>query len=329
MKTVFVTGATGYIGSHVCKQLKAAGYKVVGLDRVTREHTVKHMDLFIEADYHSSVCYDALNYHAPDAIVHLAGTSLVGPSMQDPAEYYVNNVAKTAAFLDVVRWLPSNPVVVFSSSAAVYGNPGEDVIYENTPWFPMSPYGQSKAMIEIMLVDHFKAYGVKSASLRYFNACGADLDGELGQAPGATHIIARLLESKKTNTPFTLHGSDYPTPDGTCIRDYVHVVDLADAHVKAIDYLLSGKEDCFAINLGTGVGYSNAEVIATATEVVGNIYIEPGEKRLGDPARLVAGNMSALTKLGWSPKHSDLKTIVESAWKWYNNQPEVIDTQSK
>ena len=335
MSKIFVTGATGYIGSHVCKALKQAGYEVVGLDRVHREHTIKHMDRFIEADYHSPVCFDALAYEQPDAIIHLAGTSLVGPSMADPGEYYTNNVAKTAALLDVARWLEKMPVVVFSSSAAVYGSPDVDVIYENQPYSPMSPYGSSKAMIEIMLVDFNKAYGMKSACLRYFNACGADLDGELGQEPGATHIIARLLESKKANVPFTLYGEDYPTPDGSCIRDYVHVVDLADAHVKSVQYLLSDMEECIAVNLGgtsglqQGKGHSNKEVISAVADVVGNINIEPGPRRPGDPARLVAGTLTAVTKLGWSPNHSDLKTIIESAWKWYNNLPQPIDNSSK
>jgi UDP-glucose-4-epimerase GalE len=329
MTTVLVTGATGYIGSHVCKNLKAAGHVVIGLDLVRRDHAVKHMHEFVQGDYCSDVMADLLSEHLPDAVVHCAGTSLVGPSLEDPAEYYVNNVAKTAKFLDMLRWIPNIPAVVFSSSAAVYGNPDVDMIYENQPYNPVSPYGQTKSMIEIMLVDFCRAYGMRSASLRYFNACGADLDGELGQAPGATHIIARLLESKKANQKFTLYGTDYPTPDGTCIRDYVHVVDLAEAHQLAVEYLLSGQEECFAVNLGGGQGHSNSEVISAAESVVGNISIQPGVRRLGDPARLVAGTMAAKTKLGWTPEHSDLKTIIESAWNWYNNPPQPIDNLSK
>lgn len=335
MTTVLVTGATGYIGSHVCKNLMQDGYQVIGVDRVRREHTIKHMHRFEKMDYCSQEMADLLMEMLPDAVVHCAGTSLVGPSMEDPAEYYFNNVAKTAKFLDLLRWVPNIPPVVFSSSAAVYGNPGVDVIYENQSYNPVSPYGQTKAMIEIMLSDFNKAYGMKSASLRYFNACGADLDGELGQEPGATHIIARLLESKKANTPFMLYGEDYDTPDGSCIRDYVHVVDLADAHSKAVNYLLSDMEECFAINLGgtpglaKGQGHSNKEVISAVADVVGNIDVELGPRRPGDPARLVAGTLASVTKLGWSPEHSDLKTIIESAWKWYNNPPHAIDNESK
>lgn len=323
MSTVFVTGATGYIGSHVCKALKQAGYKVVGLDRVPRDHTIKYMDRFIEADYHSPVCFDAMAYEKPDAVIHLAGTSLVGPSMADPAEYYVNNVAKTAAFLDTVRWLEHMPVVVFSSSAAVYGNPDAKVIYEHTPYSPLSPYGTSKTMIEIMLTDFNRAYGMKSASLRYFNACGADPDSELGQEPGATHIIARLLESVRDSTEFTLYG------DGTHVRDYVHVTDLATAHVMAVQYLMSNMQECIALNLGTGTGASNQEIIDLVAQLIGPVQLTKTPARPGDPAQLVAGNLMAKTTLGWSPDHSDLNTIIESAWKWYNNLPHVIDNSSK
>jgi UDP-glucose-4-epimerase GalE len=320
MTTVLVTGATGYIGSHVCKNLKSAGYTVVGVDLVHRQHTIKHMDHFVQADYCSDemadLIFDHKNIPTPDVVVHCAGTSLVGPSMSDPAEYYVNNVAKTAKFLEMLRWVPTIPPVVFSSSAAVYGSPDVDEIFENQSYNPMSPYGQSKAMIEIMLVDFYRAYGMRSASLRFFNACGADLAGELGQALGATHIIARLLESRLTNEKFTLYGTDYNTPDGTCIRDYVHVVDLAQAHRLAIEYLLNNDE-CFAVNLG-GTAHSNHEIIVAAEDLVGHISVEPGARRPGDPARLVASSLLAQGKLGWEPTHSDIKTIMESAWKWYN-----------
>jgi UDP-glucose-4-epimerase GalE len=325
MIKVFVTGATGYIGSHVCKKLKEDGYEVIGLDRVRREHTLQYMDQFIEADYHSQTCIDALVQHAPQAVIHLAGTSLVGPSVSDPGEYYTNNVAKTAALLNAIRFLEHMPVVVFSSSAAVYGAPEKDLIHENDPYSPLSPYGQSKAMIEIMLTDFFKAYGMCSASLRYFNACGADESGTLGQAPGATHIVARLLESARDKTKFTLYGNDYNTADGTCVRDYVHVSDLASAHSLAVSYLMSDMDPCFALNLGTGQGYSNQEVIDTVIQTVGSVDISVGPRRAGDPDQLVAGNVLAKAKLGWHPENSNLSNIVTSAWKWYNNPSNQVD----
>lgn len=333
MITVLVTGATGYIGSHVCKHLQTAGYRVVGVDRVEREHTLPYMNFLINEDYYSPGVINFLKDESVQAVVHCAGTSLVGPSVADPAEYYTNNVAKTAMFLDVLRRLPDPPVVVFSSSAAVYGNPDVNEIVENTPWNPVSPYGQSKAMIELMLTDMCRAYGMSAMSLRYFNACGADIEGgRLGQAPGATHIIARLLESIRDNTEFTLYGNDYDTPDGTCIRDYIHVDDLAHAHMLAIQYCMSfngaNNGTHYMLNLGSGRGYSNQEVI-DAVARIGPILVTPGARRPGDPARLVANNFLASVTLGWSPDHSDLETIIDSAWKWYNNQPESVDNESK
>jgi len=327
MVSVMVTGATGYIGSHVCKLLKNNGYRVVGVDLVRREHTLKHMDQFIENDFNSMACFSALK--SAHAVVHCAGTSLVGPSIADPIEYYTNNVAKTAAFLNMIRRQDKPPAFVFSSSAAVYGAPEVAEIGEEQAWNPMSPYGQSKAMVEIMLNDCARAYRMPSMNLRYFNACGADSDGELGQAPGATHIIARLLESVRDNTEFTLNGTDYDTQDGTCIRDYVHVEDLAEAHMLAIEYLLSvGGGFSYTLNLGSGHGYSNREVIDAVRNLVGSIEVVEGKRREGDPDRLVASNFLASAVLGWNPKH-DLDSIIKSAWNWYNNPPQSVDNSSK
>lgn len=317
-----VTGATGYIGSHVCKLLKKTGHTVVGVDRVRREHTIKFIDEFIQDDFNSVACFESVR--TVDAIVHCAGTSLVGPSVKDPSEYYVNNVAKTANFLDVIHKLGHKPAFVFSSSAAVFGAPDVKEIGEDQPWAPVSPYGQSKAMVEIMLTDHARAYGLPTMSLRYFNACGADADGELGQEPGATHIIARLLESVRDSKEFTLYGNDYATPDGTCIRDYVHVEDLADAHLKAIEYLLSNPGG-YTLNLGSGKGYSNQEVISAVRHYVGDVQLVTGPRRLGDPDRLIASNFLANVTLGWQPTHN-LESIITSAWKWYNNPSQSVDS---
>ena len=245
--------------------------------------------------------------------------SLVGPSMSDPAEYYINNVAKTAKFLDLIRWLPVVPYFVFSSSAAVYGSPDQALITEGAPYSPLSPYGQTKSMIEIMLTDFYRAYGIRSMSLRYFNACGADLDGELGQAPGATHIIARLLESLRDDQDFVLYG------DGSHVRDYVHVADLARAHLLAIEALARGDRECAAINLGAGQGRTNQEIIEHVSAKLGAVRVNRSTARPGDPQRLVASNDMARTVLGWQPELSDLDTIVSSAWKWYNNPSQSID----
>ena len=331
MTTVLVTGATGYIGSHVCKHLKAAGYRVIGVDRVARDHVLPFMTFLIENDYYSDEVINLLKDESVHAVIHCAGTSLVGPSVYDPAEYYTNNVAKTAMFLDVLRRLPEPPVVVFSSSAAVYGSPDLDVITENTPWNPMSPYGQSKAMIELMLTDICRAYDMRAMSLRYFNACGADLEsGALGQAPDATHIVAKLLESIRDHKQFTLYGTDYDTPDGSCIRDYVHVDDLARAHQLSIEYLLSSNQaEHYVLNLGSGRGYSNVDVTAAVARFIGPVDLLEGPKRSGDPAQLVASNELAKTYLDWEPEHSDIETIITSAWRWYNNPPNQVDISSK
>ena len=325
MIKVLVTGATGYIGSHVCKFLKRNNCHVIGVDRVSRPHTIKHMDQLLVADYDSAETYETLKNEDIDVIVHCAGTSLVGPSMVNPMEYYTNNVAKTANFFNQLRWLPRVPGVVFSSSASVYGSPDVDSITEDQPWNPMSPYGQSKAMIELMLVDLAHGHGIQSVSLRYFNACGADIrDHELGQAPGATHIIARLLEAHQNNTEFTLFGNDFTTQDGTCVRDYIHVDDLASAHWAAVAYLLAGGSS-IQLNLGTGVGYSNQQVIDAVEHNVGTVKVKISDRRPGDPKRLIANSQLAQNVLEWKPAHSDLDTIIQSAWKWYNNPSNLVD----
>lgn len=329
MARVLVTGATGYVGSHICKHLQMAQHHVVGLDWVRRDHTLPFMDEFYQYDYGSTDCFGLMLTQPFDAVVHCAATSLVGPSMVDPAEYYINNVSKTAHFLDVCRRLANPPVVVFSGSASVYGDTDHDILSEDASWAPASPYAQSKAICEIMLSDFCQAYQLPVVIHRYFNACGADVHGaRLGQEPNATHIIARLLESIRDKTQFNLYGNDYATPDGTCIRDYVHVDDLARAHVLSIDYLLRGG-DSRVINLGSGKGYSNAEIIAAVDRLVGKPNVVTMERRPGDVTKHVASNELAKEVLGWQPEHSDLDTIIRTAWKWYNNQPKSLDKSSK
>lgn len=318
-KHVVITGGCGYIGSHIAKALLlTGGYHITIIDRIKREHTLKYCHTFIEADFDSTESYKYLAEHQPQAIIHCAGSLLVGESVVNPGLYYDNNVSKTARFLNQIRFLRDLPVVVFSSSAAVYGTPTSFPINESSSIQPINPYGHSKAMVEQMLTDFDTAYGLKSACLRYFNACGADpYEYELGQAPGATHIIARLLESKMNNVPFTLYGTDFNTPDGTCIRDYIHVWDIAIAHVKAIEYLIN-TQTSVKLNLGTNVGSSNREVINHVIALAGNVEIVEGPRRAGDPDKLVASNETAANLLNWQPQYSTLPLIVDTAWKWYS-----------
>lgn len=318
IKHVVITGGCGYIGSHIAKAMQRhGGYRVTVIDRVSRRHTLKYCDTFLIADYDSEETYIRLQNDPPDAIVHCAGSLLVGESVENPALYYDNNVAKTARFLDQVRQLPHLPVIVFSSSAAVYGNPASVPITESSPIQPMNPYGHTKAMVEQMLKDFDRAYGLKSVCLRYFNACGADID--IGQEAGASHIIARLLDAKLANNTFTLNGTDFNTADGTCIRDYVHVNDLATAHITAIDYLLEvGESNQF--NLGTNEGISNQQIINQVLETVGHIDIQTGPRRAGDPDILIANATKAWEVLAWETEYSALETIVDSAWKWYQRR---------
>lgn len=316
IKKVVVTGGCGYIGSHVAKALKLQGYYVIIVDNVKREHTLKYADSFVIADYSSEETFTMLSIENPDAIVHCAGTSLVGPSVLNPAEYYHNNVEKTIQFLSFLRTLPNLRAIVFSSSASVYGNPRFGLITEKNPINPMSPYGQTKAMIEQLLSDFNKAYNLPYVALRYFNACGADIESELGQERGATHIIARILEAKLNNTEFVLYGKDYNTKDGTCMRDYIHVVDLAEAHVLAIKYLLNGG-DSMALNLGTGKGISNKQIASYVTETYGTMTFSYGPRRDGDPDRLVADASLATRILKWKPQYSTLPIIVDTAMRWY------------
>lgn len=319
---VLVTGASGYVGSHVCKELKRQGCEVLGLDRVSRPHTFQHMDHFFEMDYASPEALTMISDIVPHVIVHCAGTSLVGPSMSNPMEYYFNNVAKTAELLNHLRYMEDAPGIIFSSSASVYGRPQQaEPITEGQPFNTLSPYGTSKAMIELMLNDVSRAHGIKSVSLRYFNACGADSEhADLGQEPGAAHLIARLLEAKLKDEPFTLNGRDYDTPDGTCIRDYVHVDDLAKAHWAAIAYLLAGG-DTVQLNLGSGIGHSNLDIINEVIAQVGDIEIINGPRRAGDPDRLIANISLARKLLDWEPMYSSMSEIISSSWRWYNKLP--------
>jgi UDP-glucose 4-epimerase len=312
---VLVTGSSGYIGGQTVLQLKDLGHYVIGVDWAEPPaHLVDAADRFIQEDFASQNCLREILTLLPDAIVHCAGTSLVGPSLTKPTLYYDNNFVKTKRLIDTLVSNNYLPRLVFSSSAAVYG---ETLLpcNETDATRPISPYGESKLMIEMLLRSYRHAYNFDSVAFRYFNACGADSQTRHGQAPGATHIIARVLESIRDDREFTLYGRDYDTVDGTCVRDYVHVEDIVRAHVMAIDAQLVPQG---IYNLGTKRGVSNLEIIKTAEAVTGQrLRIADGDRRIGDPGVLTADPTLFNQTTNWSAYYTIEQTI-EHAWRWYS-----------
>ena len=318
---VVVTGGCGYIGSHVARAFKQNGDKVFIVDRVQRNHTLKDMDGWLIDDFASDAALSAIYYFDPDIIVHCAGTSLVGPSITNPAEYYDNNITKTLELLDFVKGFKKTPKLMFSSSASVYGEPDSVPIPESAKKNPISPYGNTKYVSELMFRDYSRAYGLDIMCFRYFNAAGAcPITHDLGQEPGATHIVARALEASISQQPFIINGRTYVTADGTCVRDYVHVWDIALAHVRGaghFDYFDDDRNSIFQVyNLGTNAGVSNLE-IATYVQDKYGLEILFGEPRSGDPAILIADATLARQELGWEPVNSGIKQIIDDAYAWY------------
>ena len=319
-KTILVTGGAGYIGAHACKALAAAGYTPVTYDSLVygHERAVK-WGPFEKGDILDAArLAEVMTRHKPSAVMHFAAFAYVGESVTDPAKYYHNNVVGTLSLLDTAR-AHGIDRVVFSSTCATYGIPDTVPISEDTPQKPINPYGATKLMIERALSDYGDAYGLKSVALRYFNAAGADADGEIGESHDPeTHLIPLVLDAASGVRPhITILGDDYPTPDGTCIRDYVHVTDIAEAHVRALDVLGSGKLRR-AYNLGTGSGFSVAQVIAAAERVTGcKIAVVHGPRRPGDPAQLLADASRLARELDWKARHSSLDHILETAWRWH------------
>lgn len=314
MKTVVITGASGFVGGQTAIAFNQAGYQVIGIDRNWPHDQLKPFFYkFLASDFASDEAFYIIEHDKPEAIVHCGGTSLVGPSVTDPQKYYENNFVATKKLLD---FLVDNEIdchFVFSSSAAVYGEPIMPPCQEEDPPLPLSPYGESKHMVEMMLNSYANAYGLQFTAFRYFNVCGADSESRHGQEKNATHIIARVLEAMKNNTTFTLNGNNYPTPDGTCIRDYIHVEDIAHAHLLAVEHKTKG-----IYNLGSSAGNSNQEVIQCAQKVTGcNLAITAGPSRAGDPAVLTCSSDKFSNATGWSPT-MQLEDIVQSAWNWYN-----------
>lgn len=319
MSAVLVVGGAGYIGSHMVWQLRHFGVRVVVLDDLSNGHAdaVLGAELVQGSIADVALLESLFAIHRFDAVMHFASFIQVGESVVDPAKYYANNVANTLRLLDAMRRHGVHRFI-FSSTAAVFGEPAYCPIDEAHPQCPINPYGRSKLMIEQVLADYARAYGLRSVSLRYFNAAGAHPDALLGERhEPETHLIPLVLQAVAGKRPhISVFGTDYPTPDGTCIRDYIHVMDLADAHWRALQYLQAGGETA-VFNLGNGGGYSVKQVIDTAAQVTGlPVPVQYGPRRAGDPVRLVADATRARQVLGWQPKYAELETIAWHAWKW-------------
>jgi len=319
-RTVLVAGGAGYIGSHACKALARAGYTPVTYDSLVYGHReAVRWGPFVEGDLADKPrLIAAMREHGAEAVMHFAAFTYVGESVQKPQLYFRNNVVNTLTLLDAMLEAGVRHIV-FSSTCATYGTPEKVPMDESTPQRPVNPYGETKLMIERALHWYGGAYGITSASLRYFNAAGADPDGETGEEHNPeTHLIPLVLDAALGRRPYIdIYGTDYPSPDGTAIRDYIHVQDLADAHVRAIAYLQKGG-DSIALNLGTGHGYTVREVIEAAERVTGRpVPRREVARRAGDPPALVADARRAREVLGWQPTMSDLDTIIGTAWAWH------------
>jgi UDP-arabinose 4-epimerase len=324
---VVVTGGAGYVGSHACKALRAAGFLPVTYDNLVYGHewAVKWGPLERGDIQDAARLSEVFKKHRPVAVLHFAAFAYVGESVSDPAKYYRNNVVGTLTLLDAMR-AEGVGQIVFSSTCATYGVPDQVPIREDAPQNPINPYGATKLMIERALIDYSHAYGLKSVALRYFNASGADPEGEIGEDhTPETHLIPLVLDAAIGARPsITVFGEDYDTPDGTCIRDYTHVSDLADAHVLALKKMMGGGEGFAAYNLGTGKGASVAEVISAARKMTNHkIAVEKGPRRPGDPAVLVADASRARKDLGWTPRHTAIEDIVETAWTWHLRREDI------
>jgi UDP-arabinose 4-epimerase len=319
LNNILVTGGAGYIGSHTCKALSRAGYVPIVYDNLVCGHewAVKWGPLEKGDILDALRLSDVISTYKPSAVIHFAALAYVGESVVDPAKYYRNNVIGTLSLLDAMR---ENGVgnIVFSSTCATYGVPDTVPISEDAPQRPINPYGASKLMIERILADYRSAYRLNSVSLRYFNAVGADPDGELGEDHDPeTHLVPLVLDAAAGRRPhITVFGDDYDTPDGTCVRDYVHVSDLADAHVLAMK-CLDGRGLMGAYNLGTGQGTSVAQVIDAVRAVTGcYIHVIKGARRPGDPAALLADAAQSKRDLGWMPHYSEISDSIATAWNW-------------
>lgn len=320
---ILVTGGAGYIGSHTVKELQKQNFEVVVFDNLIYGHRGAVDCTLIKGDLlNKNDIKKVFKKNKFVGVIHFAAFALAGESMTKPAKYFENNLQ---GGLNLLEAMAENKVnkIVFSSTCAIYGYPKKLPVGEEEEKKPVSVYGESKLMFEKILGWYDKIFGVKSVCLRYFNACGASLDGKLGEDhEPETHIIPLAMKSALTKTGrFTLFGNDYKTKDGTCIRDYIHVLDLASAHTKSLDYLIKEeKSDNF--NVGTGRGYSNKEILEMVKKITGvNLRVEIGPRRPGDPDAIFADNRKIKKLLGWKPRFSDLETIIKSAWGWHKSHP--------
>lgn len=320
-KKILVTGGAGYIGSHTCKLLRQAGLVPVTYDNLVYGHRdAVGWGPFIKGDlFDTHLLQEAFTLHRPAAVIHFAAFAYVGESVGDPGKYYRNNVAGTINLLETMRRNRCSRII-FSSTCATFGIPENLPIGEESPQLPVNPYGRSKLMIEQILADYDRAYGLKHIVLRYFNAAGADPAGELGERhEPETHLIPLVIfAALGKRQAIEIFGTDYQTPDGTAIRDYIHVTDLADAHIKALQLLSAGEaSSCF--NLGSGTGTSVQEIINAVSRISGKkVPVKIGPRRQGDPPVLVAGCRKATEKLQWQPEFSDIDSILETAWDFHS-----------
>lgn len=329
---VLVTGGAGYIGSFMTKRLLDEGHKVVVFDNLERgyKEAIDKRAKFVQGDIKNVAALESLFSNGKiDAVMHFAGYISVKESMIQPDLYYKNNLVGSKNLFDSAINIGRVTNLIFSSSAAVYGNPIKVPIPEDHPKNPINPYGKNKLEVEEMLSFYHKKHGLSFVSLRYFNAAGAALDGSMGEAhEPETHIVPLAIKAVLTNSEFNLYGTDYDTPDGTCIRDYIHVVDLVEAHVLALDKLQKDKGGFF-YNVGTGKGHSNKEVLETVEKISGSkIDIEVGKRRGGDVQTLIADPARIVKELGFKHRYSELEKIVETAWKWHKRNSKFIHSAS-
>ncbi len=321
---ILITGGAGYIGSHVVKLLGKRGYQnLLTLDNLSTGHreAVLYGDLKVVDLKDENLVREIVREFKPDAVIHFAASIEVEESVRNPAKYYENNTVNSLRLLEILTEEGVDKFI-FSSTAAVYGIPEEIPVKETAPLNPINPYGESKATVEKILRDFSNAYGLRYVSLRYFNVAGADPEGEIGQSyPEATHLITRALKTAKGEfDKLYIYGTDYPTKDGTAVRDYIHVMDLADAHLLAMDYLMEGgKSDVF--NVGYGKGYTVKEVVDTVKKVTDvDFPVVETDRRPGDPPILVADSSKIRKTLNWQPKYDDLEFIIKTAWNWELNR---------